>query len=245
MSFDRDQFEKDRLKYADSLANDSGLQKLAIDLITKSDVHHHAYQWNWLGMPIIQATEDIVAAQELVWKVQPDVIIETGIAWGGSMVFYASMLQLIGKGKIIGVDVVVPQKNIDAIMKYPFSNRIELIEGSSIDQKIVDKVKSRIKPGDKVMLMLDSNHTHEHVLEELKLYAPLVTKDSYIIVSDTVVEDIPEQTHRQRPWGKGDNPRTAVDAYLKTTDRFELDKYYYNKLLITFDRGGYIKCVKE
>jgi cephalosporin hydroxylase len=244
MTFDRAQFEKDRLTNAQSLAQDNELQNLAVEFIAKSDKHHHAYQWNWLGMPIIQATEDIIAAQELVWQVQPDVIIETGIAWGGSMVFYASMLQLIGKGKIIGIDVALPQKNIDAIMKYPFSNRIELIQGSSIDTVIVDQVKSKIKPGDKVMLMLDSNHTHEHVLEELKLYAPLVTKDSYIIVSDTVVEFIPPQTHRPRPWGPGDNPKTAVDAYLKTTDRFALDSYYNAKVLITFDKGGYIKCVK-
>jgi cephalosporin hydroxylase len=244
MTFDRAQFEKDRLKNAESLANDNELQKLALDLITKSDKHFHAYQWNWCGMPIIQSTEDIVAAQELVWKVQPDVIIETGIAWGGSMVFYASMLELIGKGKVVGVDVVIPQKNIDAIMQFPFSKRIHMIEGSAVEQSIVDKVKAHIKQGDKVMLMLDSNHTHEHVLEELRLYAPFVTKDSYIIVSDTIVEDIPEQSHRPRPWGKGNNPKTAVNAYLKETDRFELDSYYNNKILITFDKGGYLRCIK-
>src|SRR5262245_40864584 len=159
MTFDRAQFEKDRLKNAESLAKDKDLQDLAVELITKSDKHFHAYQWTWLDMPIIQSTEDIVAAQELSWKVKPDVIIETGIAWCCSMVFYASLLELIGKGKIVGVDVVLPQKNIDAIMKYPFSKRIELIEGSSIEQSTVDKVKKHVKPGQTVMLMLDSNHT--------------------------------------------------------------------------------------
>lgn len=244
MSFDREKFEADRLNNAVSLEQDNELQDLAIDLITKSDKHGHAYQWTWLDLPIIQSTEDIIAAQELVWKVKPDVIIETGIAWGGSIVFYASLLQLIGKGKIVGIDVALPQKNIDKIMAYPFSDRIELIKGSSIDQAIVDQAASHVNSGDTVMLMLDSNHTHEHVLKELEMYAHLVTKDSFIIVSDTVVEDIPPQEHRPRPWGPGDNPKTAVNAFLETADRFVLDPYYNAKALVTFDKGGYIKCVK-
>lgn len=244
MTFDRAKLESDRLKSAKTLEQDNELQSLAIDLITKSDQHGHAYQWNWMGLPIIQSMEDIVAAQELIWKVKPDVIVETGIAWGGSMVFYASMLELIGKGRVIGIDVALPQSNIDEIMKYKFSNRITLIHGSSVDQKIVDQVKAQIKPGEKVLLGLDSNHTHDHVLEELQLYSPLVTKDSYIIVSDTVVEDIPVQEHRPRAWGPGNNPRTAVNEFLKTTDRFVLDDYYNAKLLVTFDKGGYLRCTK-
>ena len=244
MTFDRVQFEKDRLDNAKSLEQDNELQDLAIELITKSDKHGHAYQWTWLDLPIIQSTEDIVAAQELVWKVKPDVIIEAGVAWGGSIVFYASLLALIGKGKIIGVDVVLPQENIDKIMGYSFSDRITLIEGSSVEQSIVDQVASHVKEGQTVMLMLDSNHTHEHVLKELEMYSPLVTADSYIIVSDTIVEDIEPQTHRPRPWGPGDNPKTAVNEFLKNTDRFELDPYYNAKTLITFDKGGYLKCLK-
>ena len=244
MTFDRKKFEEDRLKNAISLEKDEGLQKLAIDLITKSDKHGHAYQWTWLDLPIIQSTEDIIAAQELVWKVKPDVIIETGVAWGGSIVFYASLLELIGNGKIVGVDVALPQKNIDKIMSYAFSNRISLIEGSSIEQSIVDQVASHVEKGQTVMLMLDSNHTHEHVLKELELYSPLVTPDSYIIISDTVVEDLEVQEHRPRSWGPGNNPRTAVNTFLKTTDRFELDAYYNAKILISFDKGGYLKCLK-
>lgn len=244
MTFDRAKLEDDRQKTAKTLEQDNEVQKLAIDLITKSDRHFHAYQWNWLGLPIIQMTEDVMAAQELIWEIKPDVIVETGIAWGGSMVLYASILELIGKGSVIGVDVVLPQGNIDRIMAYPFSKRISMICGSSIDPSVADRVKAKIRPGQTVMLMLDSNHTHDHVLEELKLYAPLVTKGSYIIVSDTVVEDIPEQTHRPRPWGHGNNPKTAVNEYLKTTDRFELDPYYNAKVLMTFDKGGYLRCVK-
>lgn len=244
MTFDRAKLEDDRQKSAKTLEQDNEVQKLAIDLITKSDRHFHAYQWNWLGLPIIQMTEDVMAAQELIWEIKPDVIVETGIAWGGSMVLYASILELIGKGSVIGVDVVLPQGNVDRIMAYPFSKRISMINGSSIDPSVADRVKAKIRPGQTVMLMLDSNHTHDHVLEELKLYAPLVTKGSYIIVSDTVVEDIPEQTHRPRPWGHGNNPKTAVNEYLKTTDRFELDPYYNAKVLMTFDKGGYLRCVK-
>jgi cephalosporin hydroxylase len=244
MTFDRAQLDADRLKTAKTLEQDNEVQKLAIDLITKSDRHFHAYQWNWLGLPIIQMTEDVMAAQELIWQVKPDYIVETGIAWGGSMVLYASMLELIGKGEVIGVDLVLPQSNIDKIMAYPFSKRISMFQGSSIDQSIVDQVKAKIEPGKTVMLMLDSNHTHDHVLDELKMYSPLVTKDSYIIVSDTIVEDIEPQAHRPRPWGPGDNPKTAVNAFLKTTDRFELDSYYNAKVLMTFDKGGYLRCLK-
>ncbi len=244
MSFDREQFEADRLKNAASLEKDQDLQRLALELIEKSDKHFHAYQWTWMGLPIIQSTEDIICAQELVWSVKPDVIIETGIAWGGSIILYASLLQLIGKGKIIGIDVALPQKNIDKIMGYPFSDRIELIQGSSVDEQVVAQAARHIKAGQSVMVMLDSNHTHEHVLKELELYSPYVTKDSYIIVSDTVVEDIPAQSHRSRSWGPGDNPKTAVNSFLKTTDRFILDPYYNAKTLITFDKGGYLKCVK-
>lgn len=244
MTFDREQFEADRLRNAETLAKDDELQKLALDLIEKSDKHFHGYQWTWLGLPIIQCTEDIVSAQELVWDVKPDVIIETGIAWGGSIVFYASLLQMIGKGKVVGIDVVLPQKNVDKIMGYPFSDRIELIEGSSVEPSIVDQVAGHVKEGQTVMLMLDSNHTHEHVLKELELYSPFVTKDSYIIVSDTIVEDIPPQTHRPRPWGPGDNPKTAAKAFVEKNDRFILDPYYNAKSLITFDKGGYLKCVK-
>lgn len=244
MTFNREEFEADKFHNAETLAKDGELQKLALELIEKSDRYAHSYQWTWLGLPIIQCTEDIISAQEIVWDVKPDVIIETGIAWGGSIVFYASLLQMIGKGKVVGIDVVLPQKNIDKIMGYPFSDRIELIEGSSVEPSIVDQVAGHVKEGQTVMLMLDSNHTHEHVLKELELYSPFVTKDSYIIVSDTIVEDIPPQTHRPRSWGPGDNPKTAVNEFIKKNDRFVLDSYYNDKILITSDKGGYIKCIK-
>jgi cephalosporin hydroxylase len=245
MTFDRKKFEDDRLRNAETLSNDNEIQALALDFLTKSDRHYHAYQWTWLDLPIIQMPEDVITAQELIWKVQPDVIIETGIAWGGSIVFSASMLQLMGKGSVIGVDVVLPQKNIDAIMKYPFSSRITLMEGSSTDPQTIARIKAKIKPGDKVLVMLDSNHTHDHVLEELKLYSPFVSTGSYIIVSDTFVERVPERAHAgPRPWGKGNNPQTAVDEFLKSDKRFVPDAYYNNKALNSYTKGGFLRCIK-
>ena len=171
-------------------------------------------------------------------------IIETGIAWGCSVVFYGSLLQLIGTGSVVAVDKVLLEKNIEAIMKYPFSDRIFLYEGSSIDPEIVDKVRAHVKDNDTVMVLLDSNHSHEHVLEELCLYAPLVTKGQYLIVSDIIVEDIPEQTHRPRPWGLGNNPKTAMWKYLRETDRFERNFFINDKLLTTFTPDEYLRFIR-
>ncbi len=244
MTFDRDEFEKSKRKFAVQQAKDEDLQAKALDLLVHSDKYHYGYQWSWLGMPIIQLPPDILATQEIIWQTQPDVIIETGIAWGGSIVLYASLLELIGKGEVVAVDTVLPQKNIDAIMKYPFSKRIHMYEGSSLSLDVEEKVKSHIETGDKVMLLLDSNHTHEHVLDELQRYAPLVTEGQYLIVSDTIVEHIPAQEHRPRPWGPGNNPKTALRAYLEETDRFEEDVYYNSKLLTTFTPSGYLRCIR-
>jgi cephalosporin hydroxylase len=242
--FDRDQFEQDKRANAKAQAKDEELKKLALDFIVESDKYGYGYQWTWLDMPMIQMPQDIVATQEIIWKTQPDVIIETGIAWGGSIVFYASLLHLIGKGKVVAVDVVLQQKNIDDIMKYPFSDRIHLHKGSSVAAETMDVVKGHISKGDKVMVLLDSNHTHDHVLAELRLYAPLVTKGQYLIVSDTIVEDIPVQHHRPRPWGPGDNPKTALQQYLTESDRFAEDEYINSKLMLTYSPNGYCVCLK-
>lgn len=242
--FDRDQFEKDKRANAKSQANDEDLKKLALDFIIESDKYGYGYQWTWLDMPMIQMPQDIVVTQEIIWKTQPDVIIETGIAWGGSIVFYASLLQLIGKGKVVAVDVALPQKNVDAIMKYPFSDRIHLHKGSSVASETLEIIKGHIKDGDKVMVLLDSNHTHDHVLEELRLYGPLVSEGQYLIVSDTIVEDIPAQEHRPRPWGPGDNPKTALRQYMTETDRFAEDDYINAKLMLTYSPNGYCICLK-
>lgn len=242
--FDRIEFEKDKIEKAKSQSQDDGLKKLALEFIVESDKYDYGYQWTWLGLPIIQMPQDIIAIQEIIWKTKPDVIIETGIAWGGSVVYYASLLDLIGKGKMVAVDTVLPQKNIDAIMKYPFSSRIHLHKGSSTDPETLDFIKGLISGSETVMVILDANHTHDHVLEELRLYAPLVTKGQYLVVFATILEDIPRQKHRVRSWGPGNNPKTALRQYLQETDRFSEDEYVSNKLISTFAINGYLECVK-
>jgi cephalosporin hydroxylase len=161
-------------------------------------------------------------------------------------VFYASMLELLGgDGKVLGIDVDIREHNRVEIEKHPMFKRIHMLEGSSIDEKIVRGVQQFAAGKQRVLVVLDSNHTHEHVLKELALYSPLVTKDSYLVVFDTVVEEMPDDFFLDRPWGKGNNPKTAVTEFLKTTDRFRVDREIENKLLITVAPGGYLRCVKE
>lgn len=243
--FIREDLENDKQATARQQYADERLRKLSMDFLVESDKYGYGYQWSWLGMPFIQMPQDIVLTQELIWQHKPDVIIETGIAWGGSVVFYASLMQLYGKGKVVAVDLNLYDHVAEQIMAFPFSDRITLYKGSSTDQSIVDKIKSHITPGASVMVLLDSNHTHQHVLDELRLYAPLVTKDQYLVVSDTIVEDMPPQLHRPRPWGPGDNPKTALLAYMKETDRFERDEYINAKSLLTYTPDGYVRCVKD
>ncbi|WP_458760228.1 cephalosporin hydroxylase family protein [Afipia sp. TerB] len=242
--FNRKEFDESKRKSVASMVKDADLQSAALDLVKKSNVHDYGYQWTWLGQPMIQLPPDIIATQEIIWEHKPDVIIETGIAWGGSIVFYASLLQLIGKGEVVAVDLNLYDHISKEIMSYPFSNRISLYKGSSTDAEVFGKIKSHIKPGQSVMVLLDSNHTHAHVLDELRLYAPLVTKGQFLVVSDTIIEDLPAPPHRQREWGPGNNPKSALDLYLKETDRFEEDEIVNGKLLTTFTPHGYMRCIK-
>jgi len=245
MSFDRKKLEDSKRENAIRQAADEKMQKLALDFVIDADgKFDYGYQWTWLGMPMIQLPADIVATGEIIWENQPDVIIETGIAWGGSIVYYASLMELIGKGEVVALDVVLPEENRKEIMKYRFSNRIHLYQGSSTSEEIIEQVKKHVGEDKTVMVLLDSNHTHEHVLDELRLYAPLVTKGQFLVVSDTIIEDLPVKEHRPRPWGPGANPKTALREYLKETDRFEEDVYINNKLLTTFSPNGYQRCVK-
>jgi len=242
--FDRKQFEATKREQVTAMSKDAALKNLARDYLIAADQAGYAYQWTWLGLPIIQFPPDIIATQEIIWETKPDIIIETGIAWGGSILLYASLQQLMGKGKTIAVDLNLYDHVRDQIMGYPFSKRIQLLKGSSVEPSIVDRIKQQIEPGQSVMVLLDSSHTHEHVLAELKAYAPMVTKGQFLIVSDTIVEDIPPQTFRQRPWGPGDNPKTAMWEYLKTTDRFEEDFMINNKLLTTYTPNAFLRCIK-
>lgn len=206
----------------------------------------YSYNFTWLGRPIIQYPQDIIAMQELIWQVKPDLIIETGIAHGGSIIFYASMLELIGgDGIVLGLDIDIREHNKVEIEKHSMFKRIKMIEGSSTDKQVVTQVNDIAQGKKRVLVILDSNHTHDHVLNEIELYSPLVTKNSYLVVFDTVIEDMPKDSFPDRPWGKGNNPKTAVWEFLENSDRFVIDKEFEKKLLITVAPDGYLKCIKE
>jgi cephalosporin hydroxylase len=227
------------------MVSDSDLQRVAGELFRKSFEHRYSYNFTWMGRPIIQYPQDIVAMQELIWSVQPDLIIETGIAHGGSLVFYASMLELLGNdGLVLGIDIDIRAHNRRAIEAHPMSARIRMIEGSSIAPEIADQVASIAQGRKRVLVALDSNHTHDHVLRELELYSPMVSVGSYLVVFDTVVEDMPKSCFPDRPWGPGNNPKTAVHEFLRGNDRFEIDRQVEGKLLLTVSPDGYLRCVK-
>lgn len=204
----------------------------------------YSYHFSWMGRPVIQYPQDIVAMQELLWQVKPDLVIETGIAHGGSLIFYASILELIGKGEVLGIDIDIREHNRKEIEVHPMFKRISMIEGSSVCEAVVEQVGKAVKGKETVMVVLDSNHTHEHVLKELEAYHRFVTKGSYLVVFDTIIEDMPADSFPDRPWGKGNNPKTAVLEFLKGHDEFIIDRYIEDKLLITVAPGGYLKRIK-
>jgi len=221
---------------------DPELAHTSLEWMSLANARKYSYHFEWLGRPIIQYPQDIVAMQEIIWAVQPDLIIETGIAHGGSLIFFASMLELIGgDGHVLGIDIDIRKHNRDEIEKHRMFKRITMIEGSSIAPDIAAKVCAYAAEKSRVLLVLDSNHTHEHVLEELRLYSSLVKQGSYIVVFDTVIEDLPADAFPDRPWGKGNNPKTAVREFLKTNDRFTIDSSIEKKLLITVAPEGYLK----
>jgi cephalosporin hydroxylase len=188
----------------------------------------------------------MVAMQEIIWRVRPDLIVETGVARGGSLVFYASLLELIGgAGQVLGIDIDIREHNRVEIEKHLMARRITMLQGSSIDEQVAREVQQFATNKKRVVVLLDSNHTHEHVARELALYAPLVTKGSYLVVFDTIIEDMPEDFFPDRPWGKGNNPKTAIHEFLKATDRFIIDEEFNNKLLISVAPDGYLRCVKD
>ena len=228
------------------MAEDQNINDLGRRWFLESFRHEYSYHFRWLGVPIIQYPQDIVALQEIIWRVQPDAIVETGIARGGSLIFSASMLELLGGDReVVGVDIDIRHHNRIAIETHPLAKRISMIEGSSVDKEVVDAVRRKVEGRERVLVILDSNHTHDHVLKELRLYSPLVTAGSYLIVFDTVVEQMPDEFWGDRPWGKGDNPLTAVHAFLEETDRFEIDSEIHTKLQITVAPDGYLRCVRD
>jgi cephalosporin hydroxylase len=227
------------------MTEDKKIVELGRLFIKETLKYKYSYNFSWLGCPIIQFPQDIMAVQEIIWQVKPDLIIETGIAHGGSLIFYASMVELIGgNGEVLGIDIDIREHNRIGIERHPMSKRITMIEGSSVDQSVAQKVYDFAKGKNQILVVLDSNHTHKHVLRELNLYSILVTRGSYIVVFDTIIEDLPEDSFPDRPWCKGNDPKTAVLEFLKTSDRFEIDKSFQNKLIITAAPDGYLKCIK-
>ncbi len=226
------------------MAKSNSFKKLTKSWFESSVKFEYSYHFTWLGRPIIQYPQDIMALQEIIWKVKPDLIIETGIARGGSLMFSASILQLLGKGKVLGIDIKIRPENKKKIQQHFLWKRISMIEGSSIDKKTIDKVYKFAKGKKRVMVVLDSNHTHEHVLNELKAYSPLVSKNSYLVVFDTIIEDLPKKIESKQPWSKGNNPKTALLEFLKHNKQFKIDKEIENKLMISVAPSGYLQKIK-
>lgn len=244
MSFDKEVQER-----VNAIGNNKELKVSAHNFLKDSLDPKYSYNFSWLGRPIIQYPQDMIAMQEIIWAVKPDLIIETGIAHGGSLIFSAAMLELVAactgnEGEVLGIDIDIRSHNRKAIEAHPMFKRISMIEGSSIAPEVAAQVVKKAKGKKSILVCLDSNHTHEHVLAELEIYAPLTTTGSYCVVFDTVVEDMPKELSGQRPWGPGNNPKTAVWEYLKTHPEFEIDKGIQNKLLITVAPDGYLKRIR-
>jgi cephalosporin hydroxylase len=238
-------FYNDRKLNISKQENSPDLKKLGVDFIKKVEETKYSYNFSWMGSPIIAYPQDMIAMQELIWEIKPDLIIETGVAHGGSIIYYASLLNMIGNGTVLGIDIDIRSHNRKLIESHPMFNRIELIEGSSTSNQVYEVVKKMAESKKKILVCLDSNHTHDHVLKELELYAPLVSKDSYCVVFDTVVEDMgPDWDWGIRDWGVGNNPKTAVYEYLKQNKDFKIDSSIDSKLLVTVAPSGYLKKIK-
>jgi cephalosporin hydroxylase len=229
----------------DGILADADVQALSRIWVREITRYRYTYNFTWLGRPVIQFPADLIALQEIIWRVRPDLVVETGIAHGGSLVFHASLLELLGGDRlVVGVDVEIRPHNRAAIEADPLARRIRLVEGSSTDARVLEAVREHARGRQSVMVVLDSHHTHDHVLRELELYAPLVTRGSYLVVFDTLIEDLPDELFANRPWRKGNNPKTAVREFLDATTRFELDTALAGKLLLTAAPDGYLRCVR-
>jgi cephalosporin hydroxylase len=240
------EFERRNRDHISRMVEDPSLKELTKEWFLRSSQYEYSYHFSWLGRPIIQFPTDIMAMQEIIWKVKPDLIVETGVAHGGSVIFYASMLELLGAdGRVVGIDIEIREHNRREIEKHPLSKRITLVEGSSIDEKVATQVYDLSRGRRRVIIALDSKHTHDHVLKEMNLYSPLVKKGSYLVVFDTIIEDMPDSFSAGRPWSKGNNPKTAAAAFMKNNDRFVVDREIGNRLLITVAPDGYLRCVKD
>ena len=243
----RAEFEALRIGAAEKMAADTGLINAARDLkVAAGHKYYYVHQTNWMGEPCLQLPQDMFAFQEVLFKSRPDYIVECGVAWGGTLLYFASLLKLLGGKKVIGIDVFIPEDLRERLTgpQNPLASMIELINASSVEESTAEKVRKIVGSDSTVLVVLDSDHTHEHVLRELKLYAPLVKKGQYLICGDTIIEYQPPADERPRPWGKGNNPATALREYMKANDGFEIDRELENKLLMSNMPGGYLRRVR-
>lgn len=239
-------FEAERQDNRRALAADGGLAAAAKAFMLRANQRHYSYGFDWMGLPIIQYPADIVAVQELIWRIRPEVVVETGVARGGSLALSASVLELLGgDGFVVGVEIELREANRKVLEAHPLAHRFRLVDGSSIDRETVDHVRDLVSDRGPVVVFLDSNHTYEHVLRELELYSGFVTKGSFLVVFDTVIEHMGGKAFPDRPWHPGNSPMTAVDEFLARADcRFEVDEEFDSKLLITVAPSGYLRCIR-
>ena len=240
------QFKQERAADIAAMAGDEALKQKSLDWMLHADKYKYTYNYTWLGRPIIKFPSDIVATQQIVWDVKPDLIIETGIAHGGSLILSASLLEMIGgQGRVLGIDIDIREHNRKEIEAHPMMKRIDMIEGSSVAEDVMARVRAAAAKAKCVMVFLDSLHTHDHVLKELELYAPLVSVGSYMVLPDTFIEYFPKGYYaHNRPWDVGNNPMTALRAFLEKNKDFEIDRELCDKLMITEAFDGYLRRVR-
>jgi len=240
-----EQFFSERKEDIQQMIEDEELFSKSLDWMRHADDYKYTYNFTWLDRPIIKYPNDIVVMQEVIWDVKPDLIIETGIAHGGSIVFSASMLELLGgDGQVLGIDIDIRDHNRDRIENHPMYDRIDMVEGDSTSEEVVETAAEYASESETVMVFLDSNHTHDHVLSELEHYSELVTEGSYIVLPDTFIEHFPEGYYDDRPWDVGNNPMTALREFLDGNDEFEVDELKSFKSMISEAPNGYLKKVK-
>lgn len=241
---DRLEFEEMKRKQSLALGADSAAFARSLELVTALDRYDYSYLWSWMGVPIIQMPADVMATQEVIWATKPDIIIETGVARGGSVLFMASLLEVIGRGQVIGVDIDIRAHNRQAIEAHPMAKRVTLIEGGSVDDATLAQVRAAIPAGARVMAVLDSDHSRDHVLAECRAYGPLITPGCYMVVADTLVGHVPEDKapkKRSKLWYQGNEPLSALRDYMGENDLFEVDPVLNGKLVLSSSPGGYIR----
>lgn len=239
------EFQQEVATNIEELCKDSSLRQSSIKFMHELTDRRYPYNFTWMGLPIIQFPQDIQAMQEIIWEVKPDLIIETGVARGGSLVMYAGLMKMMDlKGEVVGVDIDIRAHNRQAIESHPMGRDIKLVQGSSIDPEVIAQIRNLAKGKKRILVCLDSMHTHDHVLKELELYSEFVTKGSYLVVFDTVVEEMPKGYYKDRPWDVGNNPYTAVHEFIKDHGtQFEIDRTICGKLVLTVSRNGFLKRI--